>query len=134
LGGSIPFADASRERGLQDVPGTVPYTAEVEKARIQCTDACTSFWDPVKASPKQSKSASADLNLGLGVVKRPEGTDQLTFNGLPLYRFTEEGAGQLEGDGFVDDFEGTHFEWAAATTGAASASSGSNGSTSPSPY
>ena len=84
------------------------YTAEVEKARIQCTGACTSFWDSVDASAKQSKSASADLNLGLGVVKRPEGTDQLTLNGLPLCRFMEEGAGQLEGDGFVDDSEGTH--------------------------
>jgi predicted lipoprotein with Yx(FWY)xxD motif len=119
---------------LADSEDRTLYTAEVEKARIQCTDACTSFWDPVEASPKQSKSASADLNLGLGVVKRPEGTDQLTFNGLPLYRFTEEGAGQLEGDGFVDDFEGTHFEWAAATTGAGSASSGSDGPSSPSPY
>ena len=60
------------------------------------------------------------------MVKRPDGTDQLTFNRLPLYRFTEEGAGQLEGDGFVDDFDGTHFEWAAATTGAGSAPSESN--------
>jgi predicted lipoprotein with Yx(FWY)xxD motif len=142
--GSAPTASGgSGIVSIQSVDGTnvladskdrTLYTAEVEKARIKCTDACTSFWDPVDASPKQSKSASADLNLGLGVVKRPEGTDQLTLNGLPLYRFTEEGAGQLEGDGFVDDFEGTHFEWAAATTGAGSASSGSDGSSSPSPY
>jgi predicted lipoprotein with Yx(FWY)xxD motif len=119
---------------LADSEGRTLYKAPVEKARIRCTGACTSFWDPVDASAKQSKSASADLNLDLGVVKRPGGTDQLTFNGLPLYRFTEEGAGQLDGDGFVDDFEGTHFEWAAATTGAGSASSGSNRSSSPSPY
>ena len=101
---------------------------------IRCTGTCTSFWEPVDASAKQSKSASADLNLDLSVVKRPDGTDQLAFNGLPLYRFTEEGAGQLSGDGFADDFGGTHFEWAAATTGAGSASSGSSGSSSPSPY
>ena len=86
------------------------------------------------ASAKQSKSASADLNLGLGVVKRPDGTDQLTLNKLPLYRFTQEGAGQLDGNGFADDFEGTHFKWAAATTGASSASMGSNQPSSASPY
>jgi predicted lipoprotein with Yx(FWY)xxD motif len=110
---------------LADPEGRTLYTAEVEKARIHCTDACTSFWDPVKASAKQLKSASADLNLDLGMVKRPDGTDQLTFNGLPVYRFTEEGAGQLDGDGFVDDFDGTRFEWAAATTGGGSGSTGS---------
>ena len=119
---------------LADSKGRTLYTADVEKAMIHCTGACTSFWDPVNASAKQSKSASADLNLGLGVVKRPDGADQLTFNRLPLYRFTEEGAGQLDGDGFVDDFAGTHFEWAAATTGAGSASMGSNQPSSPSPY
>ena len=68
------------------------------------------------------------------MVKRPDGADQLTFDGLPLYSFTEEGPGQLDGDGFVDDFAGTHFEWSAATTGAGSASSGSDRSSSPSPY
>ena len=119
---------------LADSKGRTLYSADVEKARIHCTGACTSFWEPLDASAKQSKSAAADLNLGLGVVKRPDGTDQLTFNKLPLYRFTEEGAGKLDGDGFVDDFEGTHFEWAAATTGAGSTSMGSNQPSSPSPY
>jgi predicted lipoprotein with Yx(FWY)xxD motif len=119
---------------LADANGRTLYDAKVEKKMIRCTGACNSFWEPVDASAKQSKSASADLNLDFGLVKRPDGTDQLTLNGLPLYRFKEEGAGQLKGDGFVDDFEGTHFEWAAATTGAGSASSGSNRSSSPSPY
>jgi predicted lipoprotein with Yx(FWY)xxD motif len=119
---------------LADSKGRTLYDAKVEKGMIRCTGACTSSWEPLDASVKQSKSASADLNLDLGVVKRPDGTDQLTFNRLPLYRFTEEGAGQLDGDGFVDDFEGTHFQWAAATTGAGSASMGSNQPSSPSPY
>jgi predicted lipoprotein with Yx(FWY)xxD motif len=119
---------------LADSEGRTLYNAEVEKRQIRCVDACTSFWEPVNASAKQSKAASAELNLKLGVAKRPDGSSQLTFDGLPLYRFTEEGAGQLEGDGFVDDFEGTHFEWAAATTGAGSAPSESNTPNSPSPY
>jgi len=110
---------------LADSQGRTLYTAEAEKGgRIRCVDACTSFWEPAGASAKEAEAASADLRLELGVVKRPDGEPQLTFNGLPLYSFTEEDAGQLEGDGFVDDFQGTHFEWAAATTGAGAGSSG----------
>ena len=102
---------------LADPQGRSLYFAEAEKGgRILCVDACASFWDPTGASAMEAESASADLNLKLGVVKRPDGESQLTFNGLPLYSFAEEDAGQLEGDGFVDDFQGTHFEWVAATT------------------
>jgi predicted lipoprotein with Yx(FWY)xxD motif len=132
--GVVSIQSVDGTKVLADSNGRTLYDAKVEKGMIRCTGACTSSWEPLDASVKQSKSASADLNLDLGVVKRPDGTDQLTFNRLPLYRFTEEGAGQLDGDGFVDDFEGTHFQWAAATTGAGSASMGSNQPSSPSPY
>jgi predicted lipoprotein with Yx(FWY)xxD motif len=119
---------------LADSEGRTLYTAEVEKERIRCTGACTSFWDPVGASANEAQSASAELDLDLGVVNRPDGDRQLTFNGLPLYSFTEEGPGELDGDGFVDDFEGTHFEWAAATTSVGSDSAGSDAPSGSSPY
>jgi predicted lipoprotein with Yx(FWY)xxD motif len=119
---------------LVDSEGKTLYTADVEKAGIRCTDGCTSFWEPHAASAKQAKTASSDLDLNFGAVKRPDGESQLTFKGLPVYSFTEEGPGQLDGDGFVDDFQGTHFEWAAATTGARSAPSNSNAPSDNSPY
>jgi len=122
-------------RVLVDSDGKTLYSADVEKGgRIHCTGACLSFWDPVTASASNADSASMDLGLKLGVVKRPDGGDQLTLGGKPLYSFSEEGPGKLEGDGFVDDFEGTHFEWSAATTGAGSGSSGSGSSSGGSPY
>lgn len=112
---------------LVDSQGRTLYSAEVEKGQgIRCTGPCTSVWDPIGASAKQSESASEDLDLDLGVVKRPDGDRQLTYDGLPLYTFTEEGPGRLDGDGLADDFDGTHFEWAAATTGGASGSAGSD--------
>jgi predicted lipoprotein with Yx(FWY)xxD motif len=120
---------------LVDSRGRTLYSAEVEESGgIRCTGPCTSIWDPVGASAKESDSASEDLNLDLGVVERPDGGEQLTYNGLPLYTFTEEAPGQIDGDGFVDDFGGTHFEWAAATTGSGSGSAGSDAPSDDNPY
>jgi predicted lipoprotein with Yx(FWY)xxD motif len=90
---------------LVDSEGRTLYTADVEREGILCTEACTSFWDPILASNDEARSASADLGIDLAVLDRPGGEQQLTFEGLPLYSFTEEDPGQLAGDGFVDDFE-----------------------------
>jgi predicted lipoprotein with Yx(FWY)xxD motif len=102
---------------LADSSGKTLYTAAVEKGgKILCVDACTSFWEPILASSSDAEQAAGETDANLGVVKRPDGQSQLTFDGLPLYTFAEENAGQLEGDGFTDDFQGTHFEWEAART------------------
>jgi predicted lipoprotein with Yx(FWY)xxD motif len=117
---------------LADSSGKTLYSAAVEKGgMIRCVDACTSFWDPMLASSADARKADGRLDAKLGVVKRPDGDRQLTLDGLPLYRFAEEDAGKLEGDGFVDDFKGTHFEWEAART---SGGSGSSDSTAPSDH
>jgi predicted lipoprotein with Yx(FWY)xxD motif len=133
-GGIVSVGNVDGTDVLVDSEGRTLYTAEVEQDRILCTDACTSFWEPTGASANEAESASADLDLDFGVVSRPDGGEQLTFEGLPLYTFTEEDPGQLEGDGFVDDFEGTRFEWAAATAGSGSESTGSDGPSDISPY
>jgi predicted lipoprotein with Yx(FWY)xxD motif len=119
---------------LADSDGRTLYSADVEQSGIRCTEACTSFWDPVNASASEARSAAADLDLDLDTVKRPDGERQLALDGLPLYTFTEEGAHELDGDGFVDDFQGTHFEWAAASTGAESMPSGGSAPSDSSPY
>jgi predicted lipoprotein with Yx(FWY)xxD motif len=103
---------------LADATGMTLYTAAVEEGgEILCVDACTSFWEPLQASAADAETAAGELDLDLGVVERPDGEQQLTLDGLPLYTFTEEDAGALDGDGFVDDFQGTQFEWQAARTG-----------------
>jgi predicted lipoprotein with Yx(FWY)xxD motif len=137
--GLVSVRTVDKTHVLANRQGRTLYSANIEKGgRIHCTSGCLSFWDPVHASPSQAKTAAANLKLDLGVVKRPDGVDQLTFDGQPLYSFTQEGPDQLKGNGFVDDFGGTHFEWTAATTGSAQASSGSGSgsgaSSAPSPY
>jgi predicted lipoprotein with Yx(FWY)xxD motif len=133
--GSVSIQSVDGTDVLVDSEGRTLYSAEVERnGEIRCTEACESFWDPVEASANEAESASADLDLMLGVVERPNGDGQLALEGLPLYTFTEEGPGQLDGDGFVDDFEGTHFEWEAAATDGGSGSASSDIPSDSSPY
>jgi predicted lipoprotein with Yx(FWY)xxD motif len=120
--GLVSVASVEGTEVLADSDGRTLYTAPVERGgKILCVEACTAFWAPVVASPDDADSAAAELGAELDVVDRPEGDRQLTLGGLPLYTFTEEGPGQLEGDGFVDDFQGTHFEWEAARPASAPA-------------
>jgi predicted lipoprotein with Yx(FWY)xxD motif len=120
---------------LADSQGNTLYSADVEKGgQVMCTSSCTSIWKPASASAKQAKSASAQLDLELGTVKRPDGGQQLTFKGMPLYSFTQEGVGQLTGDGVADSFNGTDFVWTSATTGASTGSSESSAPSNSSPY
>jgi predicted lipoprotein with Yx(FWY)xxD motif len=123
--GLVSVANVGGTDVLADSSGKTLYSATVEKGgMIRCVDGCTSFWDPTLATSADAKKAADELGVKLGVVKRPDGDQQLTFDGRPLYTFAEESAGKLEGDGFVDDFQGTHFEWQAART---------DGSSEPSP-
>lgn len=105
---------------LADSNGQALYSPDEEqRGKVLCTGSCTSIWDPVPAS----EGAGAPSDLNLGEVKRPDGGKQLTYKGAPLYTFTEEGPGKLDGDGVTDSFDGNSFTWHAATT-----SSGGSGS------
>jgi predicted lipoprotein with Yx(FWY)xxD motif len=131
-GGVVSVKSVDNSDVLTNAQGKTLYTANVEKGgRIMCTGQCTTFWMPADGSAAKAKTAAADLNLKIGVVKRPGGADQLTFDGKPLYSFTQEGAGKLTGNGFMDAFNGTQFTWsAAAATGTVQSASGSGSSSS----
>ena len=52
-----------------------------------CTSAaCLEVWHPLKA-PAGTPSAPV---ASLGTVKRPDGTEQLTYKGMPLYTFSAD--------------------------------------------
>jgi predicted lipoprotein with Yx(FWY)xxD motif len=115
--GLVSTASIDGATTLTDASGKTLYSADVEAdGKIKCVEACTTFWDPVIATSQQAQQATSQLGETFSVVDRPDGGTQLTYEGLPLYTFTEEGAGELQGDGFTDDFDGTHFEWDAAVT------------------
>lgn len=113
---------------ISDSAGKTLYTASVEAGgHIKCVSPCTTFWQPLLATSAQAQEATSDLGEKFSVVERPDGKSQLAVGGLPLYTFAQEGPDQLAGNGFTDDFEGTHFVWSAAGTGGSTGSTPTNG-------
>jgi predicted lipoprotein with Yx(FWY)xxD motif len=112
LGGSI----------LVDARGLTLYRLSGEaKGRFICTSACLQVWHPLAA-----RGATPNGTVGsLGEVQRPDGTEQVTYRGQPLYTFADDHApGQINGEGVKD--VGT---WDAVTTSAAKASAPAPAST-----
>jgi predicted lipoprotein with Yx(FWY)xxD motif len=95
---------------LVDSQGRALYSPDQERSgKVVCTAGCTAIWQPLAVSGKAT--APGALAKDVGTVKRPDGGQQATFDGRPLYTFTQEGPGQLTGDGFKDSFDGTSFTW-----------------------
>lgn len=114
---------------LVDTAGQALYSTQQEAGgEIACRGECTSIWEPLTASAGELADAG-DLSDDLATVERPDGGEQVTYKGMPLYTFAEEGPGELTGNGLVDDFDGQTFEWEAA---AADASADSAEATPPS--
>jgi len=95
---------------LIDQSGKAVYSSDQEATgRIVCNSACTAFWKPV--SPGAGGPTAPSSAGRLGVIKRPDGSRQVTVNGKPLYTFSEDSPGKVTGNGFTDDFSGHHFIW-----------------------
>lgn len=113
-------------RVLVDSTGRALYTSNREAGgAVMCTGSCESIWKPLTIN---GKSPEGSVPGKLGVVKRPDGTNQVTYNGTPLYSFTQEGPGEVTGDGASDAFNGQKFTWSVVSVG------GGNGSSDTSSY
>jgi predicted lipoprotein with Yx(FWY)xxD motif len=116
---------------LVNANGAALYTPDQEAGgKILCTGECTSIWAPITVQKGQQPTGPSEIEADLGTVERPDGTVQVTFQGAPLYSFTQEGAGEVTGDGVEDSFGGTDFTWHAVTPSGAASGTGGGSSTS----
>jgi predicted lipoprotein with Yx(FWY)xxD motif len=101
---------------LVNPSGAALYTSEQEaKGKVLCTAGCTSIWVPMTVAEGQTPTGAGDVSDALSTLERPDGTTQVTFEGAPLYTFSEEGPGEVTGEGFEDVFDGQRFVWHVAT-------------------
>jgi predicted lipoprotein with Yx(FWY)xxD motif len=108
---------------LVDSAGNALYTPDEEaNGKIKCTGACESEWIPLTVSGSSQPTASDEVDGEVGTVKRPDGGEQVTLDGAPLYTFADDGGpGQVTGDGFSDEFDGQRFTWHVVRPAGASA-------------
>lgn len=103
---------------LVDADGFTLYVFDVDTdGESACYDACAGLWPAVPADT----AISSDLDQAIfGSSARTDGSQQLTVNGRPLYRYTPDTApGDVMGQGFNDvwwvvDASGNAVEAAAA--------------------
>jgi predicted lipoprotein with Yx(FWY)xxD motif len=128
-GGATVSTDQIGDAGqvLVDSNGQALYTNDQEtRGMVLCDGACLSFWTPltVNGAPKGDS-----LDGKLGVVTRPDGSKQVTFDGKLLYTFYTDSPGEVGGDGFTDAFDGKQFTWNVVHADGSTSSSGGGTST-----
>lgn len=83
---------------LVDEKGMTLYEFDKDsKNKSMCDGSCAAAWPPftVKSKPAAGKGIKADL---LKTTKRDDGSEQVTYNGRPLYHFeADKKAGDVNG-------------------------------------
>ena len=123
--GSAGTVDATEIEGLGNVlvdsEGLTVYEFTVDKGTMsECYGGCEKFWPPVTTTGKPTAGEGA-TSSALGTTKRKDGTEQVTYEGHPLYTFAED---EAPGEANGNEAEGTWFalnESGAAVKGQATA-------------
>jgi predicted lipoprotein with Yx(FWY)xxD motif len=84
---------------LVDGKGRTLYAfAADKKGTSNCNGSCATYWPPVTAA--KAPAAPSGVTAALGVVKRADGTSQLTADGWPLYTYVGDSKpGAITGQG-----------------------------------
>ncbi|HMK91998.1 MAG TPA: hypothetical protein VK576_03275 [Thermoleophilia bacterium] len=88
--------------------GMPVYANEQDKSASMCNGACATIWQPVTVKGTPTETGT---NGTLGTITRTDGSKQLTVNGKPVYTFVEDHPGQVNGNGFHDQFGSQKFAW-----------------------
>jgi predicted lipoprotein with Yx(FWY)xxD motif len=100
---TIKTGNSSLGRIIVDARGRTLYLFEKDTRRHSaCSGACAAYWPPLLTHGKPNAGTGVKRSL-LGVIRRANGTRQVTYAGHPLYRFAlDTKPGQTNGEGRQD--------------------------------
>jgi predicted lipoprotein with Yx(FWY)xxD motif len=101
-GGTVKIETHSGPDGsyLTDGSGRTLYLWTADTGTTStCTGGCAAAWPPVTSSSTPSAGSGVSASQ-LGLSKRSDGTEQVTYDGHPLYYFADDTSpGQMNGQG-----------------------------------
>ncbi len=88
---------------LTDSQGMTLYTFKKDKpGESMCAGTCAKNWPPLTVAEGVTPMASAHVAGKLGEIDRPDDSYQVTYNGLPLYRYAGDSKpGDTNGQGMI---------------------------------
>jgi len=99
---SISLHDTALGKVLADASGMTLYTFAKDtkgSGKSACSGGCATNWPPLTVTGG-APSNPAGVTGALTVVTRDDGSMQIAYNGMPLYRFAADKApGDTKGDG-----------------------------------
>lgn len=82
---------ATMGRVLTAPDGHTLYRYDLDTAgEVHCLGACTTTRKPLLHAPGTALALPPGIAGTLGIVTRPEGTEQVTYDGSPLYQYTAD--------------------------------------------
>ena len=99
----VRVASSALGRIVVDGKGRTLYLFEKDKNhRSACYGLCATYWPPLLTHGRPLARAGAKQSL-LGMTRRRNGSEQVTYAGHPLYRFAGDSKpGQTNGQGLQD--------------------------------
>ena len=101
---TVEVADSDLGQILVDADGNTLYmfVPDEKKGEPTCYDECADAWPAFEATGDPTAGTGVEQSL-LGTVARTDGSDQVTYNDLPLYYFSgDKAAGDTNGQGLND--------------------------------
>lgn len=82
--------------------GMTLYTFKKDTAGVSnCNGGCATLWPPLTVANGATPTAAPGITGKLGVITRSDGSQQVTYNGMPLYTYAgDKKAGDTTGQGF----------------------------------
>jgi predicted lipoprotein with Yx(FWY)xxD motif len=99
-GEAVQVASSGVGTHLDDSAGRALYVFAADTpGHSTCTGSCLTYW-PIEPAPVTTPTSLAGVTAMLGVLTRPDGTKQMTIDGLPVYTYSGDSTpGMTSGQG-----------------------------------